>query len=51
MIELPTSFVTNMMASASSFLDNFSPLIYTIVGVLLGVTIIKMIISAISSHK
>jgi len=51
MITLPENFVSNMMTNASDFLTNFAPLVYTIVGVLLGVTIIEMIISAIRSHK
>jgi len=51
MITLPEGFVTNMMTNANDFFTNFSPLVYTIVGVLLGVTIIELIIGAIRSHK
>jgi hypothetical protein len=50
MIELPDDFVTGMMSNATSILTEFSPLVYTIVGVILGVVILELIIGAIR-HK
>lgn len=46
-ITLPTGFVGDITANASTLLDDLSPIITLIIGILLAVVVISVIIQAI----
>lgn len=49
MINLPVDFVTNITANASTLVNDLSPVVTLIIGVLLAVVVIKVIIGAIKN--
>ena len=43
-ITLPDGFVQNMMSVAGTTITNFSPLVYTVAGLLLAIVVIDLLI-------
>jgi len=48
MIELPTNFVTSLIANANTQIANFSPLLLTIMGLLLALLAVGALISFVN---
>jgi len=48
-ITLPTNFVTDIVANASTIVTDLSPYTTLIIGVLLGVVVISFLVHAIKS--
>lgn len=51
MFSLPTDFVTNISANATSVISSLSPYIELVLGVLLAVVVLSYLIGAIAHHK
>lgn len=50
MFTLPENFITNISSNATGVIASLSPVATLIIGVLLGVLVLRVIISAVSGH-